>query len=124
MPGGNAGRLNSPSMLVVVSRCILVAGFVNVTVAPAITAPDGSLTVPVIWPVGACAHKAERQEKNSKVRTSMVHPLCPSTISQNKGGRLIFGLTQIFSPILELGEMMQEHQIHLPHRTVPLLGHQ
>src|SRR6266849_3275804 len=105
MPGGNAGMLNSPSMLVVVSRRISVAGFVNVTVAPAITAPDGSLTVPVIWPVGACAHKAERQEKNTRVRTSMVHPLCPPTISQDRRERLIVDLAQIFSPILEFGQM-------------------
>src|SRR3981189_3703144 len=124
MPGGNAGMLNSPSMLVVVSRRISVAGFVDETGATAITPPDGSVTVPVIWPVGACAHKVERQERITRDRTSMVHPLCPKTISQDGRGRVIFGLTHVFSPIFELSEMMQEHKVHLPHRTIPLLGHQ
>jgi hypothetical protein len=35
---------------------------------------------------------------------------------------LLFRLAQIRRPILELGELVQEHQFDLPYRTVALFG--
>src|SRR5579884_4172846 len=68
-PGGNAVSVKMPSSLDEVSRRTLVATFVAVTSAPAMTAPDGSVTDPVICPVGACAKadSARNRKANSRV---------------------------------------------------------
>src|SRR5712691_2682014 len=58
-----------PELLVFTTRWVLVLGLVTVTVAPATTAPVGSTTVPVISPVGPCAHEraATKTIVNGKV---------------------------------------------------------
>ena len=52
-PTGSAGRTKSPLVSAVAVRLVLVPSSVAFTFAPAITSPDGSLTVPrrspVVW---------------------------------------------------------------------------
>ena len=50
MPVGRAGIAYSPPSVVIVFCATLVATFVAVTVAPGITAPELSVTVPVSTP--------------------------------------------------------------------------
>jgi len=50
-PGGKSEIKYVPAELVVVVRTVPVAVFLAVTAAPATTAPDGSVTVPLIIPV-------------------------------------------------------------------------
>src|SRR5262249_23844993 len=61
-------------MFEVVSRCRFVAGFVRITLAPAITAPDGSLTLPVICPVGAWAQRAQANAANTTILSFIHYP--------------------------------------------------
>jgi len=49
--------------LVVAVRLALVALLVMVTVAFGITAPDSSVTTPLMYPVGACASKLTAQQR-------------------------------------------------------------
>ena len=54
-PGSTASRRKPPSADVFVSRVMLVALLVILTVAPSTTAPDGSVMVPAIIPLLDCA---------------------------------------------------------------------
>src|SRR5713101_6222396 len=62
-----------PSLLVLTTRCVLVAGLVTVMVAPATIAPVESLTAPVISPLGPCAHPPI-ENKTSSVAAHLVKP--------------------------------------------------
>src|SRR5579872_101567 len=53
---GTSVKRYAPSFPVVTARAALVPVFVSVTFAPATTAPDGSLIVPVICAVACCAN--------------------------------------------------------------------
>src|SRR5262245_52476937 len=66
-PGGIARRTYSPASFVNAVRTAFVAGLVNVTVTPGTSAPLGSLTTPLMSPVGACAArlKVNRITKNN-----------------------------------------------------------
>src|SRR5262249_52305286 len=59
----------SPASFVNAVRTAFVAGLVNVTVTPGTSAPLGSLTTPLMSPVGACAArlKVNRITKNKVV---------------------------------------------------------
>ena len=56
-PGESVGKVYSPRELVAVSRPTVVAWFVTRTVAPAIAAPLGSVTLPLIVPCSSCARQ-------------------------------------------------------------------
>src|SRR5215510_14985508 len=68
-PGGIARRTYNPASFVNAVRIALVAGLVNSTITPGTSAPLGSLTTPLISPVGACAArlKVNRITKNKVV---------------------------------------------------------
>src|SRR5438094_5636958 len=55
LPGGMSSRTYSPVVLVVAVFFKEVSVFVNVTVAPGMTAPEGSFTVPLTEAVERCA---------------------------------------------------------------------
>ena len=59
MPGGRSGRRNPPSDALVASRLRPVVWEVALSLVPAITAPEGSTTFPVMEPVGSAAYMRE-----------------------------------------------------------------
>src|SRR5262245_51769470 len=59
-PGGNAGKSNRPTSLLVLVRVALVAVFTTVTVAPGRTAPVESFTCPAIVPSVCATPGAQR----------------------------------------------------------------
>jgi hypothetical protein len=65
-PGVTSTKMYRPASLLVAVRELLVATSVSVTVAPATTAPDGSVTVPATVPVDVdCAQAAGALLKQS-----------------------------------------------------------
>src|SRR6516164_1332781 len=58
-----------PSSVVTLVRFPASARDVEVTVAPATTAPDGSFTTPAIDPTGTCAQAAAHAARPQKTRT-------------------------------------------------------
>src|SRR5512135_2525897 len=75
---GNSGMLKVPSALVCVARSRPVAALRTVTLAPEITAPEGSVTVPKIVPRKVCAIKPVAANKKSPrtKRNFMTFLLC------------------------------------------------
>src|SRR5487761_986093 len=68
VPGWSSGKTYTPLALAFTICVKLVAGFVTVTSAPGTTFPEGSNTVPVIWPLLlTCARNApgNRQKANA-----------------------------------------------------------
>src|SRR5262249_58014898 len=99
-PGGMARRTYSPASFVNAVRTAFVAGLVNVTVTPGTSAPLGSLTTPLISPVGACAArlKVNRITKNKVVNkrpnidTSLPVGAVydrPSCLNSRRGGHIL-----------------------------------
>src|SRR5579863_6019016 len=79
VPGRSSGKTYTPVALAFTICVKFVAGFVTVTSAPAMTFPEGSNTVPVIWPLLlTCARNVSgnRQKANAatihKYRTDPV----------------------------------------------------
>jgi len=76
------GNVYSPRELVVAPRPTAVAWFVTRTVAPAIAAPLGSVTLPSIVPCSGCAGQqkgagatiALKQEKPEEVQAAKTWP--------------------------------------------------
>src|SRR5206468_9137461 len=68
---------NWPSLVVVVTRSILVAASVALTVAPGTTAPDGSVTVPLMAPRNVCefATTANDNVNNTAVKKRFMSTL-------------------------------------------------
>src|SRR5277367_5541598 len=66
-PAGKAGSLKRPSALAVKVRAKLVSLLVIVTLAFGMMAPDSSVIVPVIIPVGACANAAKLASRASNI---------------------------------------------------------
>ena len=65
-PAAKSWTEYDPSPFVVVSRVKLVPRFTTLTLAPEITAPLGSVTVPLIVPVAPCPQaKAEKSIKKA-----------------------------------------------------------
>jgi hypothetical protein len=73
MPGSRFGRLNVPAALVVVSAETFVATFVAVTLAPAMTAPLGSVTSPRSVPSIVCAPAILTKTVNITVSDSRIN---------------------------------------------------
>jgi len=74
VPGCRKENLYDPFASVVVVRVCPVAVLVRVMLAPDITAPDGSVTVPVKAPVSAvCADDGAAQASNKTKQAKIEH---------------------------------------------------
>src|SRR5206468_12898209 len=56
VPSGRSWKANRPSLVLTVLSVTPVPLFVALTLAPATTAPDGSVTVPLMAPRNVCAY--------------------------------------------------------------------
>src|SRR5580658_10309718 len=68
-PGKSAGALYKPSAFVAAARVAPVARLVMVIVASGTTAPDASVMVPEIVPVGSCAGAENVAHKTTQTAT-------------------------------------------------------
>src|SRR5690349_16558841 len=74
--GCTAGKLKNPELFDTVSRLTVDASFMRTTVAPGITAPVESVTVPLMDPLADCASagscKTSRIAKNNPAKRKYV----------------------------------------------------
>src|SRR4051794_16654897 len=75
LPGSSSGTTYSPEEFDRAVRVTFVLWFLTVTSAPAIAAPDGSVTVPRIVLVTFCAGSGRRQARTTRATTPMRIPV-------------------------------------------------
>src|SRR5260370_4105308 len=95
-PAGRAGALNKPSALAIADRTNSVALLVIVILANGMTAPDSSVTVPVMIPVGTCASAAKHDIAHiSNIDLDVSDMLDPQNGLSNLHGRQSLGSSRI-----------------------------
>src|SRR5580698_3508672 len=70
VPSGRSWKANSPPLVVVAVIATAVATLVAFTLAPATTAPDGSVTVPLMAPRNVCAYPVAPSSTSTMNRLS------------------------------------------------------
>ena len=84
-PGGMSWKANAPPLVLTVLRTIPVAVFAAFTLAPATTAPDGSVTLPLIAPRNVCAYpvtekKSTRTNDTAKIAKLSRRRILPASL--------------------------------------------